>query len=285
MKNIVFVIVFVFFAAIFGESKELNVVVTILPQKYFVEKIGGNLLNVDVMVEKGSDPHTYEPKPSKMIALSKADIYFTIGLPLEKKWIDKMRGTNKTLKVVPMDRGIEKIISENNLDYHKENSLHEDPHTWLSPALVRIMAENIRDALIEEDSIHHISYQKNFLNFIKEINMVDTKIADIFLNSKHNKHIFMVYHPSFSYFAKSYGLRQIAIEVEGKEPSSKELISIINMAKENVIKIIFVEPQFDKKSARSIAQSIKAKLKEVDPLSYHWGENLISFATSIANNE
>jgi zinc transport system substrate-binding protein len=285
MKNTVYILFFIFFSSTFIESKELNIVVTILPQKYFVEKIGGNLLNVTVMVEKGNDPHTYEPKTSKMIALSKADIYFTISLPLEKKWIDKMRGSNKKLKVIPMDKGIEKIFSESYLDNNNENSLHEDSHTWLSPALVRIMAENIRDALMKEDTTHNISYYRNFLNFIKEINRVDTKIADIFLNSKNDKHMFMVYHPSFSYFAKSYGLKQIAIEAEGKEPSPKRLISTIKTAKENDIKIIFVEPQFDKKSARSIAQSINAKLVEIDPLSYFWEDNLLKFAESIANNE
>lgn len=284
VKTIIFVLIFLVFNCIPVKSEELNVTVTILPQKYFVEKIGGSSVKVNVMVDKGSDPHTYEPKPSKMVALSNSDIYFTISLPLEKVWIEKISGSNKKLKIIPMDKGLEKLGNEHHHNI-KHDNLQEDPHTWLAPSRVRIMAENIRDAFIKEDSANRKIYQSNFLNFIKKINEVDSKIADVFLQCKKEKLVFMVYHPSFQYFAKSFGLNQIAIEAEGKEPTPKELQLLINTAKKENIKTIFIEPQSSKKSAQFIAKAIGAKLLEVDPLSINWGDNLIKFAESIACDE
>ena len=285
MKSILCVLIFLVFSCIPGKSEELNITVTILPQKYFVEKIGGTSVKVNVMVDKGNDPHTYEPKPSKMVALSNSDIYFTISLPLEKTWIEKIKSSNKKLKIVAMDEGIEKFVSEDHLESKREIGLQEDPHTWLSPGRVRIMAENIRDTLITENFEHGKIYQSNFLNFVTEVNTVDTKIANIFSKCKSVKPIFMVYHPSFHYFAKSYGLNQIAIEADGKEPSPKELQLLINTAKKENIKTIFIEPQLSKKSAQFIAKAIEAKLMEVDPLSYAWSNSLIKFAELIACDE
>jgi zinc transport system substrate-binding protein len=267
------------------ESKELNITVTILPQKYFVEKIGGSFVRVNVMVDKGHDPHTYEPKHSKMVALANSDIYFTIRLPLERTWIEKIKANNKKLEVVSMDEGIEKFTSGDHLKNKEKNKLQEDPHTWLSPDRVRIMAENIREVLIRRDLEHRKIYQTNFLSFIKEIDSIDSTIANIFLKCKAEKHVFMVYHPSFQYFAKSFGLIQLSIESEGKEPSPRELQLLINNAKKEKIKTIFMEPQLSKKSAQFITKAIGARLIEIDPLNYTWGDNLIKFAELIACHE
>jgi zinc transport system substrate-binding protein len=285
LKSIICIIISIILGCCHAYSKELNITVTTLPQKLFVEKIGDKLVKINVMVDKGNDPHTYEPKPSKMIALSESDLYFTISLPLEKLWIEKVKGSNRKLKIVAMDSGIEKLISEGQNEDVKHHDLQADPHTWLSPSRVRIMAENIMDALIRVDISNREIYWSNFLNFVKEINAIDSKIADIFLKSKKNQSTFMVYHPSFLYFAKSYGLNQIAIEFEGKEPPPKHLQSIIETAKKERINKIFIEPQLDKKSAYFIAKSIDAKLIEIDPLSYMWGANLIKLAEFIASNE
>jgi zinc transport system substrate-binding protein len=281
MKVSVCFFIFFIFCCFQGKAEKLNITVTILPQKYFVEKIGGNFVTVNVMVDKGSDPHTYEPKPSKMVTLANSDVYMTIGLPLEKIWIEKIKANNKKLEVVKMDRGIEKFTTKSLFVNFKANKLLEDPHTWLSPGRVRIMAENIRDILIRKDLEHRKVYQTNFLKFVQYINKVDSTIANIFLNCKVDEPVFMVYHPSFQYFAESFGLVQLSIESEGKEPSPKKLQFLIDRAKKKKIRTIFIEPQLSKKSAQFIAKSVGAKLVTIDPLSYDWGENLIKFAELI----
>ncbi|NCB10674.1 MAG: zinc ABC transporter substrate-binding protein [Erysipelotrichia bacterium] len=275
-------------------SAQTNIVVSIAPQKTFVEKIGGEKVKVSTMVKAGSDPHTYEPKPSQMKDISNANIYFPIGLEFEKAWLDKFASQNKNMKFIDMTKGVEYIEmqehhhhDEDEHEHHEANNHEEehnkDPHVWVSPSIVKIMAKNIYDALVEIDSLNKDYFEKNYLNFIEEINQTDKKIKEILSVLPENSK-FMVFHPSWGYFAKEYNLIQIPIEVEGKEPKPKVLQKIIDEAKEENVKAIFTQAEFSDKSAKTIASQLKIKVLKETPLAKNWSENLIKMATTIANN-
>ncbi|WP_419763650.1 MAG: metal ABC transporter solute-binding protein, Zn/Mn family [Arcobacter sp.] len=409
-----------------------NVIVSILPQQTFVEKIGGDKVKVTTMVRPGSDPHSYEPKPSQMRDISKANIYFPIGLEFENVWLDKFANQNKNMQFIEMTKDIEKIemkshhhhhhdeghdehkthneheelpyewagvfelkkgiynwsfskvdgnyadpamkmlilkadkkgddliedyeetaehifeknkttVSKNNVSLKAKGSLYElnfdeekdvtnfkidikedgkylfftehmpsefetdehffkdlnkndieaitsfsqvhgtkDPHTWTSPSNVKIMAKNIYDTLVKFDQKNKDYFKANYLNFIEEINHTNKKIKDI-LSAIPTNSKFMVFHPSWGYFAKEYNLVQFEIEVEGKEPKPKMLQKIIDEAKEENIKAIFTQLEFSDKSAKVIANELKIKVVKETPLAKDWSENLIKMANTIAN--
>ncbi len=265
-----------------------TVTVSILPQKYFVEQITKDAVAINVMVQPGSSPHTYEPKPSQMKELASSDAYFSVGDGFEKAWLPKFQKTNPKITIVDTTKGIKKIeiSGHHHHDDHKHDHKHEagelDPHIWLDPILVKIQAKNIYDALIEIYPAQKEAFTKNFEAFMASIDELDKKISNSLQNIQSRK--FIVFHPSFGYFAKRYNLEQIAIEVSGKEPKPAELSRIIKEAKEEKTKVIFVSPQFSQKSASQIAKEIGGKVVAIDPLAYQWSENLLTI-TSIFQTE
>ena len=283
-----------------------NIVVSILPQQTFVEKIGGDKVNVIAMVKPGSNPHSYEPKPSQMRDISNADIYFPIGFGFEDTWLSKFANQNKNMKFIEMTKDVQRIMmkkhNHHHADEHKEDANHdehkdhdenkehdekvtykEDPHTWTSPENVKIMAKNIYDTLVQVDSSNKEYYLNNYNNFVNEINQTDKKIKEIFSKIPKNSK-FMVFHPAWGYFAKDYNLVQFPIEVEGKEPKPKMLKRIIEEAKKENIKAIFTQSEFSDKSAKVIADELKIKVIKETPLATNWSQNLIHVANTIANN-
>ena len=271
-------------ATVFAEN-ELNVTASILPQKYFIEKIGGDRVNVSIMVLPGANPATYEPKPRQMVNLSKAKIYFAIGVPFEDNWLPKFAKTNPSMAVVKTQSGIEKIpmkagrhghhTSKNNPD--NAVSQTKDPHIWLSPPLVLLQARNILNALLEADPEGRIEYEANYKAFLQELKTLDMEIRKTLQPSAQNRR-FMVYHPSWGYFARTYGLEQIPIELEGKQPSPRKLLELVQEARKEGIKVIFVQPQFSEKSAETIAHAIGGKVVFADPLAEDWKYNLLQVA-------
>ena len=410
-----------------------NVVVSILPQKTFVEKIGGNKVNVTSMVKPGFDPHTYEPKPSQMIEVSKADIYFPIGIEFENVWLPKFIELNKKMNVIDMTKGISYIQMPKHNEHHNEHALHEeensyewaglfnlkkstytwsfakidskyaddkmkmlilrtddnsekgieklekkankifsnekafvkhdlsvlneintlydiefnqkkeltkinieikkegnyviftqhlpsefenkehffknnknadieaihqepesashdahnhagnkDPHVWTSPTRVKLIAKNVYNALVKMDSRNKEYYKKNYIKFLNEISYTDNKIREIFLDLPLASN-FMVFHPSWGYFAKDYSLTQLVIEIEGKEPKPKTLKRIIDEAREKNVKAIFAQKEFSDKSAKTIAGQLNIQVIKETPLASNWSENLINMAKAIAD--
>lgn len=274
----------------------LNVTVSILPQKYFVEKIAGQDVSVNVMVRPGASPATYEPKPAQMQELSTSDLYFAIGVPFENVWLAKFESVNPEMEIVKTHQNIDlrrmessySFIDNNikNLDtaegHDHDHHHHEgmkDPHIWLSPALVKLQTQIILDKLIKHDPNNYQYYTENHQAFLKEIENTDLEIKKILSgNLKSNK--IMVFHPSWGYFAEAYGLTQIPIEIEGKEPKMAQLQKLIDFAKNENLKIIFIQPQFSAKTAQIIANNIGGKVVQADPLAYNWSENLINVAKS-----
>ncbi len=413
---------------------QTNIVVSILPQKTFVEKIGGNKVKVTNMVRPGSDPHSYEPRPSQMKDISNASIYFPIGLEFENTWLAKFASQNEKMKFVKMTKDVNYIEMSKHSHHHHHDKTHKeehheegelpyewagifdlkkgtytwsfskveakyadpamkmliikankkndnliesyenqaknifgnskaktamnnssletnnsfytlnfdesknktvfkieikqngkylfftehmplefeadehyfkdsskkdievltsvpeeeahhgkDPHVWVSPKNVKIMAKNIYNTLVSVDAKNKKYYKTNYNNFIKEINQTNTKIKNILsVLPKNSK--FMVFHPSWGYFAKEYHLEQLVIEVEGKEPKPKILQEIIKKAKEEKVKAIFTQTEFSDKSAKVIADELKIKVIKETPLAKNWSQNLIQMANSIANN-
>jgi zinc transport system substrate-binding protein len=267
-----------------GRAASMGVFVSILPQKYFVERIGGGLVQVSAMVLPGANPATYEPKPSQMVDLSKAKVYFSIGVPFEKTWLPRIVQMNKDLMVFHTDAGIAKRPMENSLlflgkhgDTKKEGHGHEpgspDPHIWLSPPLVMLQARNILDGLIKSDPDHRADFEAGYEKFINEIVALDLEILNLFQRYQGGGR-FMVFHPSWGYFAEAYGLTQLPIEMEGKEPKPADLKALITGAQKEGIKAIFVQPQFSRKSAETIARAIGARVLIADPLAEDWAQNL-----------
>jgi len=276
----IFAICLVFFfigSAKAQDGKKRAVFVSIAPQKYFVHQIGREQVDVQVMVPPGASPVTYEPKPRQMTALSKTPVYFAIGVPFEKKWLKKIAAANPDMRVVHTDQGIKKIpISAHRLEAeHPAGKNHHgqlDPHIWLSPKLVMIQARSIRDALQEIDPAHGSVYDANYEAFASALTALDVELRNMFADKQGFQ--FMVFHPSWGYFAHSYGLKQVAVEIEGKDPKPAQLKALIAHAREKGIKIVFVQPQFSSKSARLVAKEIGGRVVVADPLAQDWLRNL-----------
>ena len=261
---------------------KVNVVVSILPEETFVKKIGGEHVVVTTMVQPGMEPHSFEPKPSQMKMLSKADTYFAIGVEFEKSWLDKFKAQNPKLDIVDVSKGIKRIKM---LGYHNDKRENDnnglDPHVWLSPSNAKIIAKNIYDELVKLDLKNRADYEKGYNDLISQIDKTDKEIKNILKSVKPNTK-FLIFHPAWGYFAKEYGLIQVPIEQEGKEPKPKELIKLIKQAKADSVKTIIVEPEFSDKSAKLIAKEIGITVVKISPLNPNWSENLINMAKAIA---
>jgi zinc transport system substrate-binding protein len=257
-------------------SGKIKIFVSILPQAYFVERIGGPLVDVTVMVGEGQSPATYEPTPKGMTELGRSHIYFRIGTPFEKHLIDKIYGNFKNLKIVDMRRGVPLRYFKS--DHPKETG-QADPHIWLNPRYVKIQAVTICEALCEiypESSLYFVA---NLQGLLTELDELDARIANI-LEAFKGKNIY-VFHPAFGYFCDAYGMKQVTIEIEGKVPSAKQLTSIIRKAKAEKVKTIFVQSQYAKQSAAAVANAIGGVLVQMNPLPREYMKNMEKMANII----
>ena len=265
-----------------GAKDGLSVTVSIVPQQYFLEKIGGDLVKASVMVLPGANPAVFEPKPQQMLALTKSKIYFAVGVPFERVWLRKFEEVNGSMKIVHTEEGIEKMPVKGPDQAERQGHEHgiKDPHVWLSPPLVMIQARNVFDALATTDPDHTADYEANYKSFILELVDLDLQIRSIFSGPGKGRK-FMVYHPSWGYFAKAYGLTQVPVEMEGKEPTPKELEGLIQYAKAEGAKALLVQPQFSTKSAKTLANALNGRVIVADPLARDWKENLLSVAKTL----
>ena len=269
------------------ESDRLNVTVSILPEKFFVECIGGDKVQVNAMVGPGDSPHTYEPKPEQMAALTRSRVYFAIGVEFEGAWLEKFKSANPDMVLVDISDSIEKIPME---DHHDEGEAEEDdhsgeeldPHIWTSPEIAKTIARQIANTLSEVDGQNTSYYLSNLEDLLTEINQLQIDIKDL-LKDKQNRQ-FLVFHPAWGYFAQEFGLEEVAIEVGGTEPSASELSAIITNALANNIRIVFAQPEFSTQIADYIASEINGKVVLITPLAEDWLENLRLVALSLAEN-
>jgi len=269
------------------DSDQPQVTVSVVPQKYFVERIGGDHFAVTVMVEPGGSPATYEPKPEQLKALSRAVAYFSIGVPFEDVWLDKIAETNQDMVIVDTIADIERMpIEEHHHHEEEEDTDHDhaegapDPHVWVSPTLVKVQSQAIADALVQLDPDNADDYQTNLDAFLADIDdltsEIETELAGL------ENRTFMVFHPSWGYFAHDFGLEQIPVEVGGQEPSAQELAALIADAKGEGIRVVFAQPEFSTADAETIAEEIGGEVLLVSPLAEDWLGNLRRVAGAFA---
>ncbi|MCD6396738.1 MAG: zinc ABC transporter substrate-binding protein, partial [Spirochaetaceae bacterium] len=266
-------------------NKGIQVFVSIEPQRYFVERIGGQYIHAEVMVKPGQNPATYDPTPLQITKLGNSQIFFIIGVPFEKSFISKIKSSLPNLKIVDTSRGIVKrVMKEHESDELSKDSKNEqlDPHIWMSPVLVKKQALIILNALIKIDPDHSKDYKSNYNLFIDDLDNLDLELKKTLANLKDG--IIFVYHPSFGYFADAYNLKQLAIESAGKEPGPKNLESIITEITTNHVKVIFVQPEFQSSSIQVITKATGAAVMAVDPLSYDYLKNLQYIADTLKDN-
>jgi len=244
------------------------------------------------MIPPGFSPATYDPSPDQLRKLQDADIYFRIGhIPFEKAQMEKLEKLNTKMKVIDTSNGIELLKlaahSHGDKDEHEKEKEHEheagnDPHIWLSPKLVKIQAKNIYNALVEYSPENKDYFTRNYNQFTKELDELDQKLTNVFAPIEGQT--ILVFHPAFGYLADAYGFRQEAIEIEGKEPTPAQLQEIIDKARNNNIKVIFVQAQFSPESAKSVAQEINGAVVQIDPLAKDYFTNLETMAETIVTS-
>ncbi len=275
-----------------GEAA-VQVVVCIGPQAYFVKRIAGDLATVETLVAPGQSPHSYEPSPRQVAALETADLYLRIGLPFEDTLLAKALASRPALPVADMRDGIPLRKMEGHAhehahgdheghapaEAHEPTEVEVDPHTWMAPKLAMRQAETVRDALIRVDGAHEAQYREGCAGLTRDLEEVDREIAEALAPLRGKP--MLVFHPAFGYFADAYGLRQIAIETEGKEPSARELTGLIARAKENGVRVVFVQKQFPGGAAEAVAEAIGGAVVPLDDLAEDYLANLRAIARAV----
>ncbi len=274
-----------------GPPEKIPVYVSVPPQQFFVKAVGGDQVEVFVMVNPAKSPADYEPSPEQMKSLAKAKIYFAVGVPFEDAWLEKFSGVNPGMRIIHTEDGIEKKPIRRNHPFYspspKERTSDDsessgeimDPHIWLSPPLVLTQAKHILSALCDAAPDQKIMFENNYNNFITQVTKLDAALRTRFAGDAGKR--FLVFHPSWGYFAEAYGLKQVPIEYEGKSPKAQEVQRLIRYAGKYGLTDILVQPQFDTRYAEIIAQPIGGRLLYADPLAANWAENLESTASLI----
>jgi zinc transport system substrate-binding protein len=245
----------------------VRVWVSVVPQEYFVERIGGERVVVEVMVPPGASPATYEPKPSQIESLANADLYVRIRVPFEEAWMSRIEAANQGMSIVDQSSGIERIGGT-------------DPHVWLSPRLAKTQADNIYQGLVEVDPSGESFYRANLEAFLTDLDELDARIEETLSGLEVRE--FMVFHPAWSYFARDYGLTMIPVQIEGSDPSAAEMTELVRTARSHNIKVIFAQPEFSTRSADTIAEEIGGRVLLISPLAPDWLENLERVADTFA---
>ncbi|MDP8222852.1 MAG: zinc ABC transporter substrate-binding protein [Candidatus Lernaella stagnicola] len=258
----------------------LEVFVSIVPQKYFVERVGGEEVSVAVLVGPGRSPATYDPTPAQMARLSRAAVLFRIGVPFENRLMTKIPTVCPNLRIVDTRRGVKLLAMEED---HGHDDGHDhagmDPHIWLDPKRVKVQARTIAESLSELRPAAAATFRANLAAFERDLDEVDARIGRVLAPFRGRS--FMVFHPSYGYFGDSYGLVQIAVEASGKSPGPRQIARWVDWARAENIRIVFVQPQFASSAVHTIAQSIDGAVVPMDPLAEDYLTNLEAMARRI----
>lgn len=256
----------------------LTVSVPLAPYAKIVNKVAGDLVNVVTLVPKNANPHTFEPKPDILKKFSEVSLYFGDGSGLDNAWRPRFLGVNPNVKVVDISEGVSFIAEEHPEEEHGEEL---DPHLWNSPRTAILLASNVCRALVAADAPHAGIYRANLEKFSKELSELDVRFADALRNLPEERRTFIVFHPSYGYLARDYGLKQIAVEMNGKEPKPRDLRNLVTAAKKNHVKTVFVQPQFSRRAAESLSREILARIVSIDPLAYDFDGELRKFLEAL----
>jgi len=282
MKKLIFIV----FAILslensFADNDKLKVFVSIMPQKYFVQQIGGNKVEVSVLVPSGTSPENFDPSPKQIIMLGSSDIYFTIGIPFEHIFMDKLNSSKKRFIIAEADKNIPKLKSN---DEHGHTHTHggTDPHIWMNPDNAKLIASNMAETLKKTDPANTGYYENNLKNFCSEMDEISSDISALL--APHKGRTFYVYHSAYTYFAERFALIQESIETGEKEPSPAKLRAIVKEAKEDDVKIILMQPEFPSAGAIRVAQAIGGKVVTSSVLEFNYPDNLLKTAQILADS-
>ena len=277
MRKVMLLILTVFCigAAYAAPPEKINVFVSIMPQKYFAERIGGDLVNVSVLVPSGTSPENFDPSPKQIVQLGSSDIYFTIGVPFENIFLDKLKAGKKKLVIAACDKDVPKLKNDEHEEHEHEHGHHHgefDPHIWTDPELIRIIAKNMADTLIAIDKDHAATYAANLESLKKEMNELQTELGQKL--APYKGRIFYVYHSAYTYFAARFGLVQKSIETGEREPTPAKLRELVNEAKQDTVKTIFIQPEFPASGAKRVAEAIGGRCVTLSVLEYDFPANM-----------
>lgn len=271
MKKFVFLLL-IFLFAVSAMASKLTVAVSLQPYSSVVLEIGGDRVEVVTLIPPGADPHTFEPKPASLKEFAKASVYFSDGSGIDAAWLPRFKGVNKDVKVISLSKGINWMEgNEHDGDHHEEEL---DPHLWTSPLQMMQIAENVCEALIQLDAEGASLYRKRANALIFRLKKLDVELRQAIAKFPADDRTFIVFHPAYGYFARDYGMKQLTVEVNGKEPKPKDLANLVKTGKANNVHIVFVQPQFSKRSASTIAKELNAKILNTDPLSFDYEKNI-----------
>jgi zinc transport system substrate-binding protein len=269
-----------------ASGDRLRVFVSIPPQAYFVHRVGGDRVQVDVLVGPGQNPHSYEATPGQVTSLAKARVFFRIGMPFEAGLLPRLHTAFKHLEIVDARQGVplRSMEEHEDLEGHAGQTAHheeegDDPHIWLNPRLVKIQAQMIADTLARLDPAHKEEYRRNLAAFGADLDALDARLAAV-LAPLRGKNLF-VYHPAFGYFAEAYGLHQVPVEIGGKEPTAQDMTELIRRARQDNVRVIFVQPQFSTRSAEIIARQIHGAVVPLDDLAPDYMKSMESMAEQV----
>lgn len=254
------------------------ITVSIAPYKYFIEKIAGDDYLVNVMVPAGANPHIYEPYPDQIISLRKSVAYISNGyLGFEMTWLDRFYEINRSMVRLSLGDNIEPLES---VHHHEGDHVEKvDPHYWVSPQCAMIMAKTLTDFLCKLNPSRKSYYEANYQDLDSIIISVDITAEELF--SQYRNRSFMIFHPNLGYLARDFSLEEISVEYEGKEPPPSRLKDLIDRARTDNLKIIFVQKEYDTKNAKAIADEIGAEIKIIDPLSENWESSTLEIIHSL----
>lgn len=257
-----------------------TITVSVEPLRYLTEQIAGETYHVTTFVPKGSSPETYEPTPEQLVALKNSIIFLSIGdLGFERTWLDRLR---QNAPEVTFARVADEIPRLGGHRHTHEKTIHEtdgDPHVWTSPACMKKMAQQVCHMLCKMDTAQAGIFRSNLLKVEQEIQAVDDSIRTLLSGT--SQKTFLIYHPTLTYFAHDYGLEQLSIEKDGKEPSPRHLAELISLCRNRHVKTIFVQQEFDRKNAMLIAQETGTRITEINPLAYDWKAEMLNIAQTL----
>jgi zinc transport system substrate-binding protein len=277
-KTLVIILTSILFAC--GSQKNKNkddekpvVTVSILPLKTFVEEIAGNDFEINVLLPPGASPADFTMIPSQLKDIARSEVWFRIGyIGFEYSWRDKIEQANRNMKVVNLSEGLDLITDEYLPSGEKSSTGGINPHTWLSPTLVKQMAGRITEELLLLNPEKKSEYQANLARFVEKIDELDAEIRDKLKNFEGRQII--LFHPSLSYFAREYGLIQYSLEPGGKEPTPHRMAELVDFAKKENIRVIYIQSDLDRSQASVFAEEIDGEIVEMWPLNPKWFDNL-----------
>lgn len=265
------------------QSKKATISVSILPQKYIIDRLTDSSVEVNVMVPPGTSPEMYEPSPLQMKGVSNSVVYFAVGpLEFESSILPRIKELNPDIQFVDLSNGINLLEGHRHREIMGENEHHTnyDPHIWTSTVEFKKMALHTCEILCERFPEKKLQFQDNMAKIEVDVNKLDSLVRKVVSAASTKK--FLIYHPALSYFARDYGLTQIAVEDDGKNPSAQKLTDLVKLAKSESLNAVFIQSQFDSRNAQILALELGGKVVVIDPLGYDWLKNMYDLTYDLA---